>query len=246
VFNPLANEVEEARGVALLLGMGGVGGIERSEGAMALEAVADQVEAARPRGEGGEAVIPAAAVHLGSPGVGPEGERRRHFGGVRSERVSGDESEPGLEARVAVRSAFPEDPVEGAAEVVRGRAAVAAPVGVPQRARIGGIDGGDQELHRVVDVVVAGHGAGAHVFRRGVPGVVSDQVGPAGGVGVDEPAHDGEAGAGGVAVLAGAGLGAVGDEGFDVPFVGVEEEADEGLLVVGIAAGIRFDGEAQA
>ena len=40
-------------------------------------------------------------------------------------------------------------------------------------------------------------------------------------------------------------MGAVGDDAVDVPLVGVQEEANQRLLVVGIAPGVGFDDQPQ-
>jgi hypothetical protein len=75
---------------------------------------------------------------------------------------------------------------------------------------------------------------------------VLDEHWPALAVRVDERLHDPEARAHGVSILSVAGPRPVRDDAVDVPLVRVEEEADEGLLVVGVTAGVRLDDEPRA
>jgi hypothetical protein len=63
-------------------------------------------------------------------------------------------------------------------------------------------------------------------------------------VSLDERAHDAQAVALAVQVLAVARLPAVGDDALDVPLVGIEEEAHQRLLIVRVAAGIGLDHQA--
>lgn len=76
--------------------------------------------------------------------------------------------------------------------------------------------------------------------------VVLDEVWVTFAIGIHEAADDAKAGALGVFVFTVAGAGSVGDDAFDVPFVGVEKEADKGLFVIGIAAGVGLDHDAEA
>jgi hypothetical protein len=62
----------------------------------------------------------------------------------------------------------------------------------------------------------------------------------------DEALDYAQAGAFGVFVFAIASARTVRDNPFDVPFVRVEKKADERLFVIGIAARIRFDHDAEA
>ncbi len=110
----------------------------------------------------------------------------------------------------------------------------------------GRVHGAEDEIHARVGVFVSGHGAFEEPLGGGVARVVARKGGVALAVGGHEGADDAEPGAFGVAVFAFAGMGAVGEDAFDVPLVGVEEESDEGLFVVGVSAGVGFDDEAQA
>ncbi len=64
-------------------------------------------------------------------------------------------------------------------------------------------------------------------------------------VGGEQAADDAQAGPLFVAVLAGTGMGSVGNDALDIPFVGAEQESDERLFVVRIAAGIGLDQQTQ-
>jgi hypothetical protein len=107
-------------------------------------------------------------------------------------------------------------------------------------------DGGDGGIFGCGTVGVAGDCASEESFGGWIARIVLDEVGVALAVGTNELLNDGEAGALGIFVFAVAGFGAVGDDLFDVPFVGVEKETDEGLFVIGVTAGIGFDDEAEA
>ena len=65
-------------------------------------------------------------------------------------------------------------------------------------------------------------------------------------VSCDETLDDAEASAVRIFVFAIASAFAVGDDSFDVPVAGIEKKADEGLFIIGIAAGIGFDHDAEA
>src|SRR5687768_699269 len=76
------NEIEESHGVAFLLPMRGVGGIERAERSVTSKAIAHEIESTRASGDAGEAMVPALAVHGRAEGVDPQRKRRIDFRGV--------------------------------------------------------------------------------------------------------------------------------------------------------------------
>jgi short-subunit dehydrogenase len=71
------------------------------------------------------------------------------------------------------------------------------------------------------------------------------QVWPAFAVGLDHRLHDAESVAHRILVFGRPRLGAIGDDALHVELVGVNEETDEGLLIVRISAGIGLDDDAR-
>ena len=123
-----------------------------------------------------------------------------------------------------------------------------APEANPDRARVVFVDGGDDGLRSGGGL--AGAGGGDAVGR--LPGSdalveivglrpalgVEQQIGPHLSVGLDERVHGFGMGRGLLPSRGG------GDEGFDVEFVGIHEQANEGHLIVGLVADIADDDDA--
>ncbi len=131
-------------------------------------------------------------------------------------------------------------PVERALHAAGG-AAVRPPIREPDRARIVLQQHVHHQLHAIVHVVVASDGALVEEIMRRIIPLVLDQVRVAFAIGCEDFAHQLESA---LCALVGR-LGAVGDNSFHVPLVAVEEEADEGAFVVGIAARVCFHEHAE-
>src|SRR5688572_28963441 len=116
-------------------------------------------------------MIPAAAVHDRVAGLDVQGDLVVVALISRSGAVERDDAEPGREGRVVLGGAFGLDLVEGAFEIA-GRAAVGAPVAVPEGARIVLVGGGDDEPHAGIGVVVPGDGAAGQLGAAGIVGLV--------------------------------------------------------------------------
>ena len=121
-----------------------------------------------------------------------------------------------------------------------------APVGVPDRTRIVPVHRREDEFHRFVAVVIAGNSAGQQRFGPGIARVVLLEVRPALAVSFHQRAHNTEAGALPIQILAVARTRAVRDDAFDVPFIHVEQESNKRLLIIGIAARIGLNDQTQA
>lgn len=204
-----------------------------------------EVKASRAGREGGEPVVPPLSFPLGAEGVHPEGKGRLHQGRVLPEGIVGAEAEALLERGVPGGAALPEHPVEGAPQAARRGAPVRAPVQEPDRPRIRGIGGGQDQVLPVPQVPIPGHGPFPEDFRGREPPVVAQEARVALAIGIQKGPHDPQPGPLTAEVLAVAGLGTVGNDPFHIPLAGVEKEADHGLLIIGIAASVRLDDDPQ-
>src|SRR5690606_35504441 len=101
------------------------------------------------------------------------------------------------------------------------------------------------ELYPIIRVWVARHRVGLEILLGRITRIVFDKPGMAIAVRRQHLSHDAKTRPLRVFVFSVARLAAIGNDSFDVPLVGVEQEADERLLVVGFAARVRLDDDAK-
>ena len=186
-------------------------------------------------------MIPAFAVQFRPVGVHPQFPRRGQSAGVFAESIGRTEPQFILEPSVTGLAAFAPHPIERAFEATGRRTVVGAPVGKPDWARVGAIHGCDDEVHAGFRVFVTGNGTSSNRSALGIARVVLREGWVALSVRLDHPAEDAKAAAFGIQVLAVSRLSPIGDNALNVPFVGIQQESHERLLVVRITAGVRFD-----
>jgi hypothetical protein len=101
------------------------------------------------------------------------------------------------------------------------------------------------EVHRVIVVVIAANRVRQQRFGLGIARVVLREIWPALAVGFHLRAHDAEASAFPIQILDVARAWAVRDDALDIPFIRVEQESNKRLLVIGVAARIGLNDQAQ-
>src|SRR5437763_763680 len=133
LIHACGHEVEKCHGIPFLLTMRGVRGIKRPERPMTLDQVTLQIESAGGGGERGKTVIPSLAIGRRLEGVHPKSEGWLKGGGVLFKFIGRGEAQFRFEARIALRAAFPQDPIERTLQIVGPGSVVRAPIRIPER-----------------------------------------------------------------------------------------------------------------
>src|SRR5262249_50719281 len=120
-------------------------------------------------------MIPSLSLHGRLERVYPQPERGIDLRGVVAVLVVADDPQPLFELGIGLWPTLLEHLVECPPQVDRGRTAVAAPIGIPQRPRVVSVHRCDDEFDALVGVVVAGDRAPQEDLRLWVALIVLDQ-----------------------------------------------------------------------